>query len=287
MATKRTCQTILPKNLSLLKSSVLSVSLALTILSCSSNNQAKNFYPREEIPRIIEKLSKEEFNLDVKAALTANCLWVYLPQEKLLDANFNFLETASLNFDHASLIIGRVILNTLDPPQFYVLVTSDIKSLGLDYVVINYVRDLKRYYYSRISRGESAKRRVFQFKLNLMALNDTEGSHIAFKDIDMREFLTDQLRKRIEDKLKEEPFKKLISVKSVNAAFKDGRFIFDLDFSRQEAPAAIDFSKEALKIIAAVLKDYDFKDFEEITINETAPPKSITLSQKALLENYK
>lgn len=223
----------------------------------------------------------------MKASLTRNSLWVYLPQEKLLDSKFNFLEDAALNLDHASLVIGRVILNTPDPPQFYVLVASDIKSIGLDYIIISYSKDLKRYYYSRISRGEFAKRRISQVKLNILALDDTKGAHLAPQDIDIHIFLAEQIKKRIEDKLKEEPLKQIISVKSVNADFKDNRFIFNLDFSKINPAATIDASKEAQKIAATVLKDYDLKDFEAVSINEVVTGKNITLSQKALFESFK
>ncbi len=278
-------QTLL-KNSFLMSKLILFISLAVIIDSCSAKNPAKNFYTREQLPEIVAKLSQEEFNLRVTTSLTNNTLWVYMPMEKILDGNFNFLESASLSFDHANLIIGRAILNSLNPPDFYVLVASDIKSIGLDYMIVIYTTDLKKYYYSRISRGEFSKRKVVQSKLNLMALTDTDGTHIQPRDINMHKFLAEQLKNRIEDMLKEN-FKGFSSnANLVEASFSVNRFIFKLDTRQTKPITNIDITKEALKIISKVLRDYDFRDFSEVNLAEAATRKNIAVSQKALFEDF-
>jgi hypothetical protein len=120
-----------------------------------------------------------------------------------------------------------------------------------------------------------------------MALNDWEGNHVLPNDISLQQFLTEQLRLRLEDKLRENSLKQPVTTKSVEADFRNNRFIFKLDFKKTSASADIDIIPEALKIISWVLRDYAFRDFSEVEISETSTGKNIIVSQKTLFEDFR
>lgn len=255
-------------------------------MGCVGKDSSKNFYSKEEIANTVQRLTKEEFNLAVVTSLVDNCLWVYFPVDKLLDNDLNLSEGVGKNLDHIGLIIARVILNSPNPPEFYALAISDIKTLGADYITIIYSKDLKRFYYSRISRGDFLKRRVSQFKPNPMALNELNGNHIQKGGISLPKFLAEQIGQRIEIKFKEPNLKTFLTVKSIGADFQDGRFIFRIEIDKINPVFNLDIIQEALKIISSVLKDYNFKDFSEVEINESATSKNTTINQKALFEDF-
>ncbi len=275
-------------NPALLFSLILATSF---IFGCNANIEPT--FKEKDIPFYIKKICKEEYRLEVTTQVVGKTLWVYAPLSRVLHKDFGkikekiFDEEMTNKLMNLMISIGRVLLSADKTPDFYCLAISDIGEKGVDYIIIGNVLDIKKSYAGIIPQPETNKRYVFKLEISPQAMGDTLGTHLKFYDITQAEFLARQIAQRIEARLREENLKNLYETKSVIPNFLDGRFIFIIDISKKTPAANTDITSEALKIISAVLRDYEFKDFTEVEIRETAAAKNISVNQKALFEDFR
>jgi hypothetical protein len=158
-------------------------------------------------------------------------------------------------------VIRRVLFSvgnfTQDTPQFFCLVTADIKN-GFELKQIFYFLDFKKLSYNFISQTEWQHRIIQDTAVSPEIIGDRTGSHLNYRDITLEEFIADQIQNRIKFK-----------------------------FQKPEVPASADIDKEVLKIITYTLDAYQFKNFTFLELDNLATGKKITLNQAAILANSK
>ena len=158
-------------------------------------------------------------------------------------------------------VIRRVLFSMgnskKDTPQFFCIVTADIKN-GFEIKQVFYFLDLKKLSYSFISQTEYQHRIVQDTAISAAIIGDRAGSHLNYQDITLKDFLADQIQGRIK-----------------------------LKFQKPEVAANVDIDKEVLKIATYTLDAYQFKDFSLLEMNNLATGKTITLNQTALFTNSK
>ena len=158
-------------------------------------------------------------------------------------------------------VIRRVLFSMgssqKDTPQFFCIVTADIKN-GFQIKQIFYFLDLKKLSYSFISQTEYQHRIIQDTTISAEIIDDKTGSHLNYRDITLEEFIADQIQNRIK-----------------------------LKFQKPEVPAGADIDKEVLKIVTYTLNTYQFKDFALVEMMNLATGKKITLNQAAILANSK
>ena len=113
--------------------------LSLLLLSgCSSKIEPT--YKEKDIPYLIKKICKDEYNLDVTTQRTHNTLWIYAPMDKILHKDYGLKEDKIFDDEIMDKIrniittIGRVLISSDNTPQFFAFLASDIK-LGIDYTI--------------------------------------------------------------------------------------------------------------------------------------------------------
>ncbi len=247
-------------------------------------------FKEEDIPTLVKKICKDEYGLDVTTKRTKTTLWVYAPMTKILHKEFGVKEDKI--FDEAMIdklrnifsTIGRVLVSADKTPEFFALVVSDTK-IGLDYTIIGNVLDMKKSYIEYIPLAEANRRYVVRLKMEPLAINDAAGNHIMVYDVEMPDFLSEQIAQRIGAKFQDEWWKKYFKVENSEGGFTNNVFYFTYSIKPAAKPEKeIDIKNEILKIIAYCIKTYEFRDFSTIEIIDTGKKEKTVISKAAIWE---
>jgi hypothetical protein len=132
----------------------------VTLLGCAPT------YPKEKIEGSIIKICKKEYSLDVKVETAGKTLAIYVPLSDLLDLTFNMTKSAGEKINDVMLAASRVTLSTDAKYNFYCIIAHDIRIPEVQLIAIRYVDDIKRGFLGDISRDESFRRMVIDFRLS-------------------------------------------------------------------------------------------------------------------------
>jgi hypothetical protein len=277
-----------PSLKNLTKSVLLLVSLSTLLLSgCSCPLEPT--YKEKDITLNIKKICKEEYNLDITTQKTGNTLWVYAPVDQILHKDYGkdqskiFDEKMVDKLRNILITIGRVLISTDNPPQFFALLVSDI-NLGIDYTIIGNILDIKKSYAGFIPEEESNRRYVVRFSVSPESIGDKTGFHFIPYDITFTEFLKEQIAQRIATKFQNEEMKNYFKVDKSEGKFKDGVFEFEYSIESIAKPKTkIKLRNEILKIIAYCLKTYEFNDFLGISIKDLRSNEKLNFTKDEIL----
>lgn len=264
----------------------------ITLFFSGCSSEIPPTYKEKDIPFFIQKICKEEYSLEVTTAMAGKTLWVYAPISKMIHQDYAvtkeklFDDKMSEQLRNVMTSIGRVLISSDRAPDFYFLVISDIGERGLDYTLIGNVLDIKKSYANFIPWSEMNKRYIEKLENSPQALGDTRGEHIQPYDITLRGFIAAQIAQRIENRFRQEDFKDIYTVKAVTAQFTPETLIINADIVMQEMRLFKtnndDITKESLKITAQVLRAYDFRDYQDVQINDILNGKSTVYSRAAV-----
>ena len=266
---------------------VLIFSLSLLLLSgCYS---IKPTYTKEKIVEAIASLCKEEYKVEPKVWLLGETVWVYLPIPRLITEDKKWDKDTAEKINKVIVGSSRVILSMKPRPQFMVVVTSDTQDIGLDYAMITWIPDIVKFQLQFISRDEFFRRTVILIKENPQALNDTQGLHIEKREVKMPEFLAEQIAQRTYSRFGMDPkLKDYFQVEAVEGIYRDNTFVINAKIKETGLPpeGRINIIKEIVKIINYVVKQYEFKDFLLVEMNNPPTNERLLLSRSALVEYH-
>lgn len=263
------------------------VILAIILLLSGCRLAIEPTYTKEKIVESITQLCEQEYQVKPKVWLLGETVWIYLPLTRLVTKDIQWDKE---NMEKISKVIvgaSRVLLSMKPRPQFMAVVASDTKEYGLDYTIITWIPDIVKYQLELISRNEFSRRNVIRIAENPQSLGDSEGLHIVKKEVKLEDFLAEQMMQRIQAKFgAEPPFMDNFKLGKVDAAFDKDTFKVFVQIERKNLarPVDIDIQKEILKIIAYVIKAYDFKDFLLVEAGNSLTEERAVLSRLALKE---
>jgi hypothetical protein len=266
--------------------------ILLLITGCSTHIEPT--YKEEDIPLHINKICKEEYNLEVSTKRSGNTLWIYAPLERIINKNYTneldkiFDEQTSEKLRQIHSTIGRVIVSSDNVPEFYCFVASDTTEIGIDYIIIANTLDIKKSYANFIPWTEVNRRYVMKLQMNPAALGDQTGEHIEPFDIELKDFLAAQIAQRISVKLQKERFKPYFELVNIEAGLKDD--IFKLAYTIKEIKPPeekINIQKEILTIISYVLETYEFENVRSVEIEDLVNKDKWLLNRAALAAEIK
>lgn len=278
------------------------VRLAVKILIASSflcgcTSSTTPTYLTKDASQAIQNICKTEYNIKIITKLSGSTVWIYMPVENIISkadkpekskeyfiikkniSAFEYgklklsyyikpipetekLQEATLNKDIAEKtnkvfrVISRVIFSmerTKKQPKFYCFIVADTKT-GILIKQTFYCLDLKKVLYQFISQTEFQHRNIQETEITFQAIGNKEGLNVNYKDITMREFIANQIRHRVL-----------------------------LKFQKPEVKQNADINKEIIKIVANVVKIYNFKDFLSVELNNIFTKKKILLNRAAIL----
>ncbi len=182
--------------------------------------------------------------------------------------------------------LHRVLLSSDAPVQFYVVLLSDPTVKGAYLTIVRYVDDIRRANANMLDTPEMLARTVFD--LNVVETSPLTLEQYVPRDIQMAEFLSWQLSRRIQatliDALQNAG---LAQVGRCGAEFHNGEFAFTLNVVPAGEKALDEASvREAFqastKIIAKVLSSYQFSSFESIRLILPAMGRNIVVPKTSL-----
>jgi len=261
---------------------IIVILIALLLPGCLSIEPT---YNKEKIVECITALCKSEYGVEPRVWLLGESVWIYLPLSRLITKNLDWDKENTEKINKVMIGTSRVLLSMKPRPQFLVFIASDTQEYGLDYVSISWIPDIVKYQLQLISRDEFGRRHVTKIKENLAAIADLNGDHIDKREIKLYDFLAAQIAQRINNKFTlDAKIKDCFEVKDVYGIFQEDTFEIHADI-KQTKPlpqGTINIQEEMNKIIAYVIKEYDFKDFLLVKIENPATGETTSYSRLAL-----
>ncbi len=141
---------------------------------------------------------------------------------------------------------------TPDFPDFFVIVITDIAK-GIETQATFYFEDFKRYMSQAIPYDEFIKRYTSESRGDKFFIGDMQGHHLDYKEIQMPEFLTQQIMTRIRFKYRQSDF-----------------------------PPGEDDEDEILKAVGEVTSGYHFEDFTTIKLHNLRQDKEYLFNKSQL-----
>jgi len=268
----------------ILNRAILLLVFCIVFASCTPT------YPKERIVESVQKLCEKEYNVDVEVIIEGSTMGVRIPLEGLFDTET--LQIKPEAFDKITgvmLSASRVALSSDRSIDFYTVITYDPKVPGAEVVMTRYIFDLRRFFLRDISRGEFAKRMVFDVRFNPQAIIDTWLGDFTLKDQSFTEFICEQISRRILDEFREN---KLLAGKfkvvSCNGGLEEDRLKFVIDISREGLPVSelihgkawhSEILELCMQKICYVTYVYSFYDFNEIEVFNKFDNKSLIISK--------
>ncbi len=268
---------------------LLAISFAFPLFFSGCSARIEPTYKEKDIPYLVKKICKDEYKLDVTTERTRNTLWIYAPLDKILSKDYGIKEDKIFDEEITDKIrniittVGRVLISSDNTPEFFAFVASDIK-LGIDYMMIGCVQDIKKSYADFIPWTEANRRYVIRLKTSPEAVGDTTGYHFLPYNIRMEDFLAEQIAQRIGARFQDDELKKYFKVEKSEGKFDDGVFSFEYSITQTaKTEKPVNIKNEILKIITYCLKTYDFTDFSSVSLTDLHTHEKIELNKTALL----
>lgn len=256
----------------------------LLLLGCQP---IKPTYTKEKIVESITSLCQQEYNIEPRVWLLEETVWIYIPLPRLITKEIQWDKETLEKVNKVIMGASRVVLSMKPRPQFMVVVASDTGEYGIDYTIITWIPDIVKFQLQFISREEFSRRNVIKIKENIQALYDTEGNHIEKKQISMGDFLAQQIAGRTLTKFRLDPkFKDYFKLESIDGIFAEDIFRINANIKpiKTYSLDSIDIQKEITKIIAYVIKEYEFKNFLLVEVKNSATGEKSIFSRAALME---
>lgn len=266
----------------------IAIATLVSLSGCLEQTEPTYTYKEENIPEAVKQVCKDEYDLDVTARRTPTTLWIYIPLSKILHKDYGIKEEKIFDEEMMGKLrnilttIGRVVISSDKTPEFFALVASDIQ-LGLDYIFIGNVLDIKKSYAGFIPWTEANRRFVVRLKLVPEAVGDVTGEHLKAYDIKLSDFLAEQIAQRISIQFQEESLKKYFRIRDSRGRFLSDTFVFEYSIEQISNPEKeIDIKKEILNTITYCIKTYEFKDFSTVEIIDLFTQSKSVLNQAAI-----
>lgn len=251
---------------------LLAVSISLILTSCAPT------YPKEKIVEGVKQLCKKEYGVDVEVKIEGKTLGARMPLKGLFDVKTLQVDPKAMDkITGVMLSVSRVALSSDQSIIFYTIIATDKDVPGAEIVMTRYVKDLRRYFYGDISRGEFTKRMVFDVRFNPQGIIDTWIGGFTLKETKFDEFMCEQASRRIIEEFRDN--KMLVGkfkISSCQGSLKDRVFKFTVDIAREGLPMSELIHGTAwhdkvlelcLKTLSHIIYVYDFKDFERIEVH--------------------
>lgn len=182
-----------------------------------------------------------------------------IPEEEK-SQQIGYKKEASESINNTWKVLRRVLFSmdhaSKTGPQFFCLVVADIKN-GIELREIFNQLDMKKVSYEFISWGEYQHRTIQDTGLSDTIIGDKEGNHLDYHDIGFEEFISAQIKHRI-----------------------------NLKFQKPEVEHNVDIDKEIIKIIVYTFRIYGVKQYQGVELNNLLTKNKITLNQAAILSKF-
>lgn len=257
----------------------------LTAVGCSN----KPTYPKAELAESFQQVFQEH-RLEATTTIVDHTLGVQVAFPDALQQTADHRIELGPKFQDAAreilTAIHRVLLSTDAEIEFYVVLLSDPKTPGAYLTMVRYMDDVRRASVNIIDPPEMFARTVFE--LSVSSPRPITIEEYLPREIQMGEFLSWQLARRIQQALGEEIGRPgLAFVGHCGGRFEAGEFLFTLDISPlTTTPLDEQTIQEVFhvstSVIARVLSSYRFEEFDTVRLTHPLTGRSLVLPKHHL-----
>ena len=275
---------------------LLNLATACFLLTgCSSSTSPT--YLQENIASAIQDILKNEYKIEVKANLTGQTLWIYLPVEDLFvktEKPGKYLERFSIErnnglFQEGILKLGYLIKSIPEQEKYQ---EYKYNKEALD-KINNVWRTLRRVIFS-MDRSRINQPRFFclvtadiknGFEIKEL-FHHSDLKKVSYELISWGEYQhrsiqnTDISLEIIGDK--EGRHLKYEDITMEDFISRQIQHRIKLKFQKPEVDKSADIDKEVTKAIVSTVRTYGFKDFEGVELNNILTKNKISLNQAAI-----
>ena len=273
---------------------------SLSFPGCTSSTYPT--YPKENIDRAIEDISKEEYGIDIKVRLMGSTLWIYLPiPEGILeksDKPQKIIERFLLQENRAELKKEILAAQYLIKPIPEEEKSQDMKYNKDAFEKINNVWKVLRRVIFSMEMPEQNSPKFFSIIIadtkNGFLIKETfyylDFKKVSYGIISWGEYQHRAIQEtEISPKIIGDLSGDYIQYKEIS--FEDFilqqiQYRIRLKFQKPEAEKNADVDKEVLKIIRHTLNIYGFKDFSTLEMNNLLTGKKVIFNQAAALTGF-
>ena len=258
----------------------------LSIIGCSLS---PSYTPARAAATIVE-VCREKFHLSVSTRLIGRTLYTSAQMPgflRRLVANGTFATQDSDQIGNFLVTTTQVSLSTDPPIDFYVLRLSDPEAPGTELRYVTYLDDIRRLYANALAEMEFFDRRIQELKLRPSETVMTDPW--MEREVVLGEFLAVQLALRIKAWGLQDAAVSDWHLEDCVGWFRNGTFSFTVarnvpsSATRLEAP----WPKKALALMARVLTEYQFKDYQKILLTDASTMTTRQLTPADLAVYYK
>jgi hypothetical protein len=133
-------------------------------------------YPKDNIVQSLEKLVKKECTQDSKAHLVGRTLYLDMELDEITSVDDKMVSQAIHKIGLAIFAAGRVVLSSNSDIK-YIVVTAYNPHKNAAFKIAYSIRDIKNYFYMRISRSDFDSRKLLEIEGPLTAASMIEDRH--------------------------------------------------------------------------------------------------------------
>lgn len=275
----------------------LSTYVLLPLLLCACISSTEPSYSKETLVDSIQNICKDEYNIEVKAKLIGQTLWIYLPLEDLIeksDKPEKYLERFSIEHNKDEFKDGLLKLEysikVIPEKEKY----QEVKYNKLALEKMNNVwKVLRRVLFSMkdskkdglqffcfisadIKNGFQMKEIFYYLDLKKVSyefISLAEYQHRTIQDTQIQpEIIGD--KEGLHLNYRDIPFEEFL-MRQIEHRIR-------LKFQKPEVDKNVDIDKEIIKIVVYTLKTYNFRDFSTVELNNLLTNNKIILNQAAI-----
>ena len=264
---------------------LLLVTVAVTAAGCSN----KPTYPKANMAESLQQILRDD-GLKTQVRFVDHTIAVQLEYPGALMQTNDQIGLNESVFNEAArrvlTAVHRVVLSTDADVKFYVLLLSDPQVPGAYFTMVRYLDDIRRANANMIDTFEMFDRTIIE--LDFVGPANLTLEQYVPRDIQLEEFLSWQLARRIQQTLsKELGSSGVATVGRCGGKFQNGEFAFTLNVEPLGGSALDDATlhkifQSSSSLVAKVLSSYHFNAFDRVRLIHPLTGRNIVLPRTNL-----
>ncbi|HTL70452.1 MAG TPA: hypothetical protein VL404_04085 [Candidatus Eisenbacteria bacterium] len=244
----------------------------------------KYTYPADTIAQSIEKICKDENQLDVKARVVGKTVGAVLYLDKLIDEKGQIPKEVHEKMGQVMQAVTRVALST-DAPVDFCMVSIRERLQANELVITRSLDDTKRANADAIGIEESINRTLFG--QGRYSPEEGASGNFVLNEVKIEKFLADQIVQRVRFNFSKDSKDDLASSFAlVDGAFEtvEGKRVFRfsvIGLKSSDDPHSTILN--VFKVVNDVLSGYKFLEFDSIEIQDYLNRLKLTIDKSTLL----
>jgi len=245
---------------------------------------SKFTYPANGVPKSIEKICRDEFQIDATARIVGKTVGALLYVRSIVDPKGQIASEVHDKMGKVMQTVTRVALSTDLQVDYCVVVIRDT-SQGNELTIVRALEDTKRANADAIGIEESINRTLFQ--QGRTQPNLSNGKNFVLKEIKTENFIAEQIAQRIRFGFAKDPKDSANKpLNLVDGAFHEehGKRIFRFSLIALKLDRSHQNILNVFRTVNEVFAGYQFASFDELEVNDYLNREKLVVDPQTLLD---